>query len=138
MGIIMLSSKVWEKTDYRNYMYYKNMVLFHLCHSCLEAYRSGRKYFILCVTSSSEEDAIFSVMHFSYFIDNCTCFFQWFLVPRFWYKKFFAVLCELPWNPQFIYPQHAWIFYILYHIFFIINLFLSPVKVLAKHSNLTI
>ena len=55
-------------------MYYKYMDLFHLCHSCLEVYRSGRKYFILCVTLSSKEDAIFSVTHFSYFIDNRTCF----------------------------------------------------------------
>ena len=68
-------------------MYYKYMDLFHLCHSCLEAYRSGRKYFILCVTLSSKEDAIFPVIHFSYFIDNGICFFQRFLLPRSDVKK---------------------------------------------------
>ena len=126
-------------------MYYKYMDLFYLCHSCLEAYRSGWKYFILCVTLSSKEDAIFSVIHFSCFIDNCTCFDV---------KKTVAVLYQLPWNPKLTTlfdpqcfltnilwkqnAQRARIFYILFHICVIMNLFMSPAKVLPKYSNLTI
>ena len=41
MGFIIVPLKVLEEIDYRNYMDYKNMDLFHLCHSCLEPYRPG-------------------------------------------------------------------------------------------------
>ena len=75
IGIIMLSLKVWEKIDYRKYMHYKNMDLFQLCHYCLGAYRPGRKCFILCVTLSSKENALFCVIYFFYFIGNRKFFF---------------------------------------------------------------
>ena len=154
MGIIMLSLKVWEKIDYRKYVHYKNMDLFQLCHYCLGAYRPGRKCFILCVTLSSKENALFCVIYFCYFIDNCTFFFQSFLVLCFWCKKIVSILYQLQGNSQlktlfdlqwsstnFLWKRNAQrvrTFYILFHIFFIMNLFLSPAKFLTKYSNPTI
>ena len=73
-GFIIPSWKMLEKIDCRKYMDYKNMDLFHLYHSYLEAYRPVRKYFCLCGTLSSKGDAKFSVVHFCSLIDNTTCF----------------------------------------------------------------
>ena len=157
MGIIMLSLKVWEKIDYRKYMHYKNMDLFQLCHYCLGAYRPGRKCFILCVTLSSKENALFCVIYFFYFIGNRTFFFFFFnrfLSSASDVKKTVSILYQLPRNSQlktvfdpqwsstnFLWKQNAQrvrTFYILFHIFFIMNLFLSPAKFLTKYSNPTI
>ena len=74
MGFIVPCWKVWEKIDMD--LFHMGMDLLHFCHSCLEAYRPGQRYFYICVTLSSKEYAKFSVIHFFSLINNNTCFLQ--------------------------------------------------------------